>query len=680
MINFPSAPITGQVYSPTGANRSWVYRGDSWTSYPETGAFGATIRSLQNRTPQFSVLDYGALGDGSTDDTAAIQACIDAAAGNGICWFPCPTVKYNFKGTLELPTDTHIIFEKGASLYLMDAAATLMDELVFDSNVPTAIRPCIVPLQTGGPHTGIVIEGMVIDCNGANQSDGYSYAAISWQNSIGMIVSRASVTNAFHNLDISGTDRGFSFCFHNATGGRLLHSKCGKSAYDSCTFRGDTTVDCWAIDCDFGPGQRTCVQFFDDVSRCGLLRCKLDSMDPPNPTGNGQFAQNLIIHGSSDNQVIDCYGNTDRNTNWVIMGDTVTGSAGVAPRYADRNQIRGCYWNHSSTAGGAMGQFADAGQGYQYARNNQITNCVHKYTGGASRTCISLPTGVLQNDIIDNLLWGNGTAEILSIDGAIGVRVRGNTIIQANTTTTAPGVKMDGSTRVDFIGNSVDVLSAASPGININAIKDCSIDYNTIRCSGLSAATAVAAVSSTSTISRSSCSWNRFYWSGTTAILYHAGAVSGHRVEGNIAATGGVGTAPSFFIRFAAGQASSNVTIKGNDMRAATTALSTSQLDIRGGSIIADNLISTSNQASRNSGIGTISATFATVSHGCMAGVAGTYFRAPRASDIILIPTNSTAGLSGLYVREVGGSTFGVAGPSGGSFAWHMNMEQYNGS
>lgn len=47
----------------------------------------------------FNVINYGATGDGTTDDTAAIQAAVDAAqaAGGGVVWFP--------KGTYSLSTN-----------------------------------------------------------------------------------------------------------------------------------------------------------------------------------------------------------------------------------------------------------------------------------------------------------------------------------------------------------------------------------------------------------------------------------------------------------------------------------------------------------------------------------------------------------------------------------------------
>jgi|GEM_PF-6329681 len=52
----------------------------------------------------FTVTAYGAVGDNSTDDAAAIQAANDAcaAAGGGIVYFPQPSVAYKFNSTLNL--------------------------------------------------------------------------------------------------------------------------------------------------------------------------------------------------------------------------------------------------------------------------------------------------------------------------------------------------------------------------------------------------------------------------------------------------------------------------------------------------------------------------------------------------------------------------------------------------
>ena len=52
----------------------------------------------------FNVLDYGAKGDGTTNDTAAIQAAIDAAfaQGHGTVWFPTTTGDYIVTAPIKL--------------------------------------------------------------------------------------------------------------------------------------------------------------------------------------------------------------------------------------------------------------------------------------------------------------------------------------------------------------------------------------------------------------------------------------------------------------------------------------------------------------------------------------------------------------------------------------------------
>jgi len=63
-------------------------------------AFGAPETAKQ---AQVDVRAYGAAGDGTTDDTAALQAALDAAAAQGGATAFCPTGTYLVKGHLAIP-------------------------------------------------------------------------------------------------------------------------------------------------------------------------------------------------------------------------------------------------------------------------------------------------------------------------------------------------------------------------------------------------------------------------------------------------------------------------------------------------------------------------------------------------------------------------------------------------
>lgn len=92
-----------------------------------------------------SVTSFNAVGDGTTDDTSAIQAAINSVAGaGGIVWFPTPTGgSYRTAAPLDVPPNVTLLMQHGDTLQYTGAAAS-----------PNSIKP----LSTFAPTTGGVLQ------------------------------------------------------------------------------------------------------------------------------------------------------------------------------------------------------------------------------------------------------------------------------------------------------------------------------------------------------------------------------------------------------------------------------------------------------------------------------------------------------------------------------------------
>ena len=144
-------------------------------TFLQAGA-GAVPRSVQSKERDIvSVKDFGAQGDGVTDDTAAIQAAFNAVPQYGNVYFPDGI--YITSATLTVPTDNLTIYgsatikaKNGTNFAAMLSAANrtdvILDGLTFDAN-----KAGRAATQTGafsGLNFNFSVDCSVINCTVQN--------------------------------------------------------------------------------------------------------------------------------------------------------------------------------------------------------------------------------------------------------------------------------------------------------------------------------------------------------------------------------------------------------------------------------------------------------------------------------------------------------------------------------
>jgi hypothetical protein len=181
----------------TTGNYDFYHDGDGmfWELIRDSGGTPVQIIDGHSTNPRINVCDYGATGDGTTDDSAAINAALRSVnTGGGQVYFPSgnydcdpATASNPDEGTLTCTEPVHIIIDN-AGLILASAAATEVDGLVLTGNRS----------RIEGRGDAVIQASRSLD-------DGTAYNVVRFEDSA-ETMGNVSVENVRFSLTVTGTD------------------------------------------------------------------------------------------------------------------------------------------------------------------------------------------------------------------------------------------------------------------------------------------------------------------------------------------------------------------------------------------------------------------------------------------------------------------------------------------
>ncbi len=156
----PNSPTTLQsvldlvIASFGTTNWQVLFQGASVNLQDALSGLGGVFFNVQDNT-------FGATGDGTTDDTAAIQATVDAAAvTGGIAYFPGTANSYRTTSVLTLPANVSMmgVGSQGSQIILDSATADLLEFTVDPANVYESQFVSGFRLAHAQSNTGVTIN------------------------------------------------------------------------------------------------------------------------------------------------------------------------------------------------------------------------------------------------------------------------------------------------------------------------------------------------------------------------------------------------------------------------------------------------------------------------------------------------------------------------------------------
>lgn len=395
-----------------------------------------------------SVASFGAVGDGVTDDTAAIQAALDKAkaAGGGVVMFP-PGKTYAIK-TFLVAYDWTVISAYGATIKSIGNTGLLRNFLSTET------------FSGYAGHSHIIVQGGVWD---ANASDGTT----------GTVTAETDAFNFIHCSDITIRDvtiknvsSAHALEFNSTDGGRVLH----------CRFLGyrDNTSDSSrqfseAVQLDIAVSGSSSIGAFDNTASKNILvqGCYFGPSERlgvfGRAIGSHTLASGAYYYGVQiiGNRIEGTLQEGIRGYGWrraVIQGNVIsgTGYSGIALTHPN-----------PSTAGYSAVSRDIAITGNTI--DSPATDSAIRVIGYSGATCDQVV-------ISSNAIYGGttGSANGIHVEFCTAPTVTGNNLSSPRST----GIYNNSSDGGSITGNTV--RNAASNGININASTGTTVSGNVV--------------------------------------------------------------------------------------------------------------------------------------------------------------------------------------------------------
>ena len=414
------------------------------TSYPTVGSTGwdAPLKSYINAVPvdqlsQYSVKHptYGATGNGTTNDTAAIHAARDAAGTGGVVYFPSGT--YLVTGSTASVASQQWILAPGATI----KGDSTTHAVNVTANGVSIEGPGKIDTGSGSAYSGVFVAAGLsdVDVLGVEITNG-TYG-VRCKGATGAVTTRLRVNGCnIHNTSNHGV-------FYNW---ETTDSEVSLNQIHDCGGNG--------------------VWIGNDSNRATVIGNHIS-----NVTGNGielpvRAPQSLVM-GNTIN-VCNIGISLDRSDKSKVMGNTVISSALYNYELAATNStvLMGNIGENSGSNGIAISAPTGTCNDNTVANNIILTPAINGiYCGGSANG--AQRTRIIGNEVVDA---GNGAGSVSAIGCATGIgcdqaTIMGNTIRWTLSAATCSGINFNGPNAL-IEGNTIihDSGLAATGGTGIN--------------------------------------------------------------------------------------------------------------------------------------------------------------------------------------------------------------------